>query len=214
MPTTFSTATPFLPDSRTLPNLRRAAAICRGCDLYERAQQTVFGEGPARCDWLLVGEQPGDYEDRDGRPFVGPAGRMLDRALVEIGMARDQVYLTNAVKHFKWEPKGKRRIHVEPAMSEVRACLPWLEAEIEAVEPGLIVCLGAVAVRALLGSAAKVMTDRGRVIESPYGPCLVTVHPSSLLRVEDSAERRAAYEAFLYDLRQGLTFRTRRLRAV
>lgn len=202
----FPTAVPFLPSARSLPALREAAASCRGCDLYQAATQTVFGEGAVASEWLLVGEQPGDQEDRQGRPFVGPAGKMLDSALAEVGLDRSRIYVTNAVKHFKWTPRGKRRIHETPRAGEMRACLPWLEAEIETVKPRLIACLGATAVRALLGSTAKVLTDRGRVIESSYGPCLVTVHPSALLRVEDADDRRAAYEAFLADLRRGIDF--------
>jgi len=202
----FPTAAAFLPHDHSLPALREAAATCQGCDLYKGALQTVFGEGPPQPDWMLVGEQPGDYEDREGRPFVGPAGRMLDRALEDLGLDRDKVYVTNAVKHFKWTPKGKRRIHETPRASEVRACFPWLEAEIEAAKPRLIVCLGAIAVQAVIGPSVKVMTDRGRVVESAFGPCLVTVHPSSLLRVQEPEDREAAYAAFVNDLKQGLAF--------
>jgi DNA polymerase len=155
---------------------------------------------------MMVGEQPGDREDIEGHPFVGPAGGILDKALVDLGIAREKVYITNAVKHFKWAPKGKRRIHQTPRASELRACRPWLEAEIEAVSPRIIACLGATAVRSLLGPSVKVMADRGRIIESVYGVCLVTVHPSSLLRVETPEERRAAYKSFLEDLRRGLAF--------
>jgi DNA polymerase len=201
-----ATAEPFVPDSRDLQVLSEAVKHCKGCELYKNATQAVFGAGPAHADLMLVGEQPGDQEDRQGKPFVGPAGKMLDRALEDLAIDRDRVYLTNAVKHFKWTPKGKRRIHETPRASEMRACRPWLEAEIEAVKPRLIVAMGAVAVGSLLYDTAKVMRDRGRVMESPYGPCLVTVHPSSLLRVEGDDERRAAYRLFVQDLRKGLHF--------
>ncbi len=186
-----------------------AAKDCRGCELYKSATQTVFGEGAKGAAIMLVGEQPGDHEDRAGVPFVGPAGGMLDRALFEAGIARDEAYVTNAVKHFKWTPRGKRRIHETPRVSEMRACLPWLEAEIEAVRPRLVIALGATAVSALLGTTAKVLRDRGRVIESSFGPCLVTVHPSSLLRAEDEEARRLAYELFVRDLKQGVAFLAR-----
>jgi DNA polymerase len=155
---------------------------------------------------VLVGEQPGDQEDRKGEPFVGPAGAVLDRALDVVGIARDSVYMTNAVKHFKWRPAGKRRIHETPRASEIRACQPWLEAELEAVQPRLIVCLGATAVRSLLGPTVRVLASRGRVLESALGPCLVTVHPSSILRVEDPAQGEPAFQAFVADLRRGVEF--------
>jgi DNA polymerase len=202
----YPTAAPFLPADRSLESLREAAAGCQGCDLYKNATQTVFGLGPPRARVMLVGEQPGDREDIEGLPFVGPAGRMLGKALDEVGLKRAGLYITNAVKHFKWTPNGARRGHVAPNVGEVHACLPWLEAETEAVRPELIVALGSTAVHALLGSGAKVMKDRGRIIESTHGPCLVTVHPSSLLRVEDEAQRHEAYELFLRDLRAGLKF--------
>jgi DNA polymerase len=200
------TAEPFVPDSHNLAALAGAVQDCEGCELYKAATQAVFGEGRERADMMLVGEQPGDQEDLQGRPFVGPAGKMLDRALDDLAFDRGGIYLTNAEKHFKWVPKGKRRIHQTPRASEMRACRPWLEAEIEAVRPRLIVALGATAVSSLLEDAAKVMRDRGRVIESAYGPCLVTVHPSSLLRVEDAEEKWAAYGLFVGDLRKGLDF--------
>jgi uracil-DNA glycosylase len=200
-------AAPFLPAAdRSLESLRAAAASCQGCDLYKNATQTVFGRGPIGATMALVGEQPGDKEDIEGEPFVGPAGRMLDKALETLGLDRRQFYVTNAVKHFKWVPKGKQRIHQTPRASEVRACLPWFEAELEAVRPKMVVALGAVAVGALLGPEVKVMKQRGSVVESTYGPCLVTVHPSSLLRVEEPEERHAAFELFLRDLRNGLDF--------
>jgi len=206
MPAEAETAEPFLPRERGLPQLRAAAETCRGCALYERATQTVFGAGPASAEIVLVGEQPGDREDLEGRPFVGPAGRILFRALDDLGIARDEVYVTNAVKHFKWTAKGKRRIHQTPRASEVRACLPWLDAEIALIRPRLIACLGATAVEALLGPRARVIQDRGRVLESGHGACLITVHPSSVLRAQGEAGRRAAYDAFLADLRRGVEF--------
>jgi DNA polymerase len=199
-------AEPFVPDSRDLGDLSEAVQRCEGCDLYKTATQAVFGEGPRRAEMVLVGEQPGDQEDLQGRPFVGPAGKMLDRALEDLQIDRSLVYVTNAVKHFKWEPRGKRRIHQTPRASEMRACRPWLEAELEALSPRLIVALGATAVGSLLGETAKVMRDRGRVLESTYGPCLVTVHPSSLLRVEGEDEKRAAYGLFVGDLRKGVEY--------
>jgi DNA polymerase len=195
-----------VPADRSWESLREASALCRGCELFKKGTQTVFGAGPKNATLFFVGEQPGDQEDKQGAPFVGPAGRMLDRALSDVGLDRDEVYLTNAVKHFKWKANGNRRQHVGPSKLEVRACSPWLEAEIEAVRPELIACLGATAVEALLGGDVKVMKNRGEIKESVYGSCLVTVHPSSLLRVEGEAERRAAYDLFVQDLRKGLAF--------
>ena len=203
---TTETAVPFLPRERSLEALREAADLCRGCDLYKEATQTVFGHGPEKVSIVLVGEQPGDREDIEGEPFVGPAGQILDEALVEVGIVREQVYVTNAVKHFKWVPRGKRRIHQTPRASEIRACRPWLEAELDVIRPRLIAALGATAVESLLGPTVRVLKNRGQVFESVYGPCLVTVHPSSLLRVEEETDRRAAYELFLQDLRKGLAF--------
>jgi DNA polymerase len=193
-------AEPFLPAERTIDALRGAADGCRGCDLYKAATQTVFGAGAQSARLMLVGEVPGDKEDIEGQPFVGPAGKLLFQALEDLSIARDKIYVTNAVKHFKFTQRGKRRIHDTPRASEMRACLPWLEAEIGAIRPRLIACLGATATAALLGGEARVMRDRGRMLESVHGPCLVTVHPSSILRVEDPDERQAAYEAFVSDL--------------
>jgi len=190
------------PATRDLEALKTAAASCTGCDLYMNATQTVFSEGPVRASLMLVGEQPGDKEDVEGRPFVGPAGGVLDRALALAGIERDNVYLTNAVKHFKWTPKGKRRIHETPRASEMRACRPWLEAEVEAVSPRLVVCLGSVAVSSVLGPGYKVLSQRGQVFEGPLGPSLITVHPSSILRVEDPDEKNAAFELFVMDLKK------------
>jgi len=194
------------PATRDLQALKAAAASCTGCDLYMNATQTVFGEGPVGARLLMVGEQPGDKEDVEGRPFVGPAGGVLDRALAAAGIARDMVYLTNAVKHFKWIPKGKRRIHETPRASEMRACRPWLEAEVEAVSPRLLVCLGSVAVSSVLGSGYKVLSQRGQVFESALGPSLITVHPSSILRVDDPDERNAAFELLVVDLKKAASW--------
>jgi DNA polymerase len=194
------------PASRDLEAVKRAAASCTGCDLYINATQTVFGEGPARPLLMLVGEQPGDKEDVEGRPFVGPAGGVLDRALAAAGIVREQVYMTNAVKHFKWTPRGKRRIHETPRASEMRACRPWLQAEVEAVSPRLVVCLGSVAVSSVLGSGYKVLSQRGQVVESALGPALITVHPSSILRVEDPTERDAAFELLVIDLKKAASW--------
>jgi DNA polymerase len=194
-------AEPFLPERRSLTALRAAVQQCRGCDLYRNATQAVFGEGPARAEVMFVGEQPGDAEDREGRPFVGPAGRLFDRALEDAGIDRAIVYVTNAVKHFKWVPRGKRRIHKNPAAEEVRACRPWLEAELGAVQPKVLMALGATAGRAIVGPKFKVTEQRGQVIETPW-PAIVTatVHPSSILRADDAA-REAAYDALVRDLR-------------
>jgi uracil-DNA glycosylase len=187
----------------TLESLRDEAAGCRACDLWERGTQTVFGEGSSQAEVLLLGEQPGDHEDLEGRPFVGPAGRLLDEALQEAGIDRDLVYITNVVKHFKWIPRGKRRIHQKPNQGEIRACRPWLEAEVTVVEPKLIVCLGATAAQALLGADFKVTKRRGELVPSPLGPdAVATVHPSSILRAPDEAARAEARQAFVRDLSQ------------
>jgi uracil-DNA glycosylase len=186
----------------SLTSVRDAAARCQACDLYARATQTVFGEGPRRADVMMVGEQPGDVEDVEGHPFVGPAGRLLDRALEQAGIDRRLVYLTNVVKHFKWEPRGKRRIHAKPNTAEVSACRPWLEAEILLVKPRILVCLGAVAAQALLGRSFKVSAERGRFVDSALAPRVTaTVHPSSILRARDDVSRREAMDQFVADLR-------------
>jgi len=191
-----------VPKTTSLKTLRVAAEECRGCDLYKRATQVVFGEGPKRARILFVGEQPGDQEDRQGEPFVGPAGAMLDKALADAGIPRDQVYLTNAVKHFKWEPRGKRRIHKKPRASEVKACRPWLEAELRAVQPGVVVCLGATAAQSVIGSTFKLMQQRGQVVATELAPRVVaTIHPSAVLRAPDSEGRRLAYESLVADLK-------------
>ena len=196
------TAAPWVPPSPTIPKLRDAAAGCRGCDLWTRGTQTVFGEGGgAKPRVMLVGEQPGDQEDIQGRPFVGPAGKILDKALEEAGIDRKQVYVTNAVKHFKWEPRGKRRIHKKPNSMEIMACKPWIEAEIDVIRPEVIVCLGATAAQALMGRQFKVSTQRGVWIPSPLAPfVMATVHPSSLLRAPDDETRRLEIKRFIADL--------------
>jgi DNA polymerase len=195
-------AEPFVPNSRSLKVLGAAAEKCRGCDLYKSATQVVFGAGPKAARVLLVGEQPGDQEDREGEPFVGPAGALLDKALADAGLPRDEVYLTNAVKHFKWEPRGKRRIHKKPRISEIKACRPWLEAELRAVQPAVIVCLGATAAQSVVGSQFKLMANRGQVVASPLGAQVVaTIHPSAVLRAPDSEGRRAAYAMLVGDLK-------------
>jgi uracil-DNA glycosylase len=194
-------AADFLPESRSLSALRRAASGCRGCDLWKDATQTVFGEGRSRAELMLVGEQPGDQEDLRGSPFVGPAGGLLDRALEEAGIERDAVYVTNAVKHFKWKPRGKRRLHQTPRAGEVEACKPWLEAELEAVRPRAVVALGATAAKALFGPSVRVTKDRGRPLETPLAPLgAVTIHPSAILRLRDSDERHEALAALAADL--------------
>jgi DNA polymerase len=190
------------PDTRDLQALREAAAGCTGCPLFRDATQTVFGEGPRRAEIVLVGEQPGDQEDQRGRPFVGPAGRLLDRALAEAGIDRGKAYVTNAVKHFKWEPRGKRRLHAKPGAREVAACRPWLLAELRAIRPHALVLLGSTAAQSLLGSKVRVLRDRGTVRESEHCPrTLVTVHPSSLLRATDEESREKNYAEFVRDLR-------------
>jgi len=192
----------LLPETRTLQNLREAAAGCRACELWVTGTRTVFGEGRAGADMALVGEQPGDREDVVGRPFVGPAGAVLDRALLEAGLDRDAVYLTNAVKHFRWVRRGKRRLHQKPEAVHVAACRPWLLAELQAVQPKLIVCLGATAVLAVLGESVRVLRDRGRLFSTDLGPrAMPTVHPSSILRAPDERAREGAYRDFVADLR-------------
>jgi uracil-DNA glycosylase family protein len=196
-----SSAADFLPEKRNLTALRKAAASCRGCELWRDATQTVFGEGPRRASLMLVGEQPGDREDREGKPFVGPAGRLLDLALEEAGIDRSLVYTTNAVKHFKWRPRGKRRLHQTPRAGEIEACKPWLESEIEVVQPDALVALGSTAAKAVFGSKVRVMRDRGKLLESPYAEvATVTVHPSSVLRVPEDELREVARAELIEDL--------------
>jgi DNA polymerase len=191
-----------VPESKNIATLRKAAATCRGCDLYLRATQVVFGAGPARAAMMLVGEQPGDKEDLEGEPFVGPAGAMLTRALGEAGIDPATVFVTNAVKHFSWEPRGKRRIHKKPRASEIRACRPWLEAEIASVRPRVIVVLGATAAQSLLGTGFKLTAQRGQPIAFPLAEAVVaTIHPSAILRAPDSESREAALVEFVGDLK-------------
>jgi uracil-DNA glycosylase family protein len=198
-----SDATPFLPPSdRSLPALREAAQDCRGCALYLHATQTVFGEGDARARVVFVGEQPGDAEDREGRPFVGPAGRVFDRALVAAGLHREVAYVTNAVKHFKFEERGKVRLHKRPKAGEVTACRPWLSAELATIRPGVVALLGATAAQAIFGRAFRVSSERGKPLVSTLAPLVIaTAHPSSILRAPDDAARRSAFEALVADLR-------------
>ena len=194
-------ARPFVPEGASIPKLRDAAAGCRGCDLYARATQVVFGEGREKARLVLVGEQPGDAEDRAGHPFVGPAGQVLDRALAVAGIDRSDVYVTNAVKHFSFEERGKRRIHKTPRISEVRACRPWLEAELTRIKPAVIVCLGSTAVQSLLGPATTIAKAKGAVFPSAHGPVVVTRHPSSVLRMRSRDERQAALQELVNDLK-------------
>ena len=198
---TTGSAADFLPDRLSLPSLREAAAACKGCHLWEVGTQTVFGEGAGTADAMFVGEQPGDYEDRAGKPFVGPAGRLLDEALVEAGIDRSSTYVTNAVKHFKWQARGKRRIHQKPNWTEMTACRPWLEAEIAVVKPRALVLLGATTAQSLLGRQFRVTQHRGELIDSDLAEAVTaTVHPSSILRGEPE-EREANFAAFVDDLR-------------
>ena len=198
---TYPTAAPFVPERGSLRALEEAARSCTGCPLFERATQTVFGAGDESARVLLVGEQPGDAEDQQGRPFVGPAGALLDRALADAGIPRAEAYITNAVKHFSWEPRGKRRIHKKPRLSEIKACQPWLEAEIEAVRPRVIVCLGATAVQAVLGPSVKITEMRGRALATPRGRVVVARHPSAILRMMSADERRIGFEELVDDLK-------------
>ena len=191
----------WVPQGAGLDELAEAAQACRGCELWAPATQAVFGEGSATAALMLVGEQPGDREDRSGEPFVGPAGLLLDRALEAAGIAREDVYVTNAVKHFRFEERGKRRIHRSPAVGHVVACAPWLDAEVDAVDPAVIICLGATAARAVLGRTATIGQERGRLQPARGRLALVTVHPSALRRIRGTADRDAALEALVGDLR-------------
>ena len=204
-------AADFLPKERTVPTLRQAAKGCRGCHLWQRGTQTVFGAGPVAARIMLVGEQPGHEEDLAGAPFVGPAGRILDRALQEAGIDRREVYVTNVVKHFKWEAKGKRRIHAKPGQLEISACLPWLEAEVDLVKPEALVCLGATAAQALLGPKFRVTRQRGEWVSARWAPSVMaTVHPSAILRAPDEEARHAEMERFVADLARLREVRRRR----
>jgi DNA polymerase len=194
-----------VPERSSLATVAKAARTCTACPLYKRATQTVFGEGPKNARLMLLGEQPGDQEDLAGKPFVGPAGQLLDRALTEAGIDRNEVYVTNTVKHFKWEPRGKRRIHQKPNSREIAACRPWLEAELRLVRPKLLVCLGATAAQSIFGPSFRVTRERGKVLESELAPkVLATVHPSSLLRQPDEESRAREYALFVADLRAAL----------
>ena len=196
-------ASALIPDRPTLDNVRAAAADCRACDLWRHGTQTVFGEGRATAQLMLVGEQPGDAEDLAGHPFVGPAGKLLNRALQDAGIDRADVYMTNVVKHFKWEPRGKRRIHKKPTAREIAACRPWLDTEIALVKPRAIICLGATAAHSLLGRQFKVTAERGAFVKSPLAPLVMaTVHPSSILRAPDDETRREELKRFTADLRK------------
>ncbi len=197
------TAAELIPPHPGLDELRKRAARCTACPLYANATQTVFGEGPVHAPLMLVGETPGDQEDRTGRPFVGPAGRLLDRCLAEAGIEREKAYVSNVVKHFKWTPRGKRRMHSKPNAMEIRACRPWLDAEIGAVKPKVLMCLGATAAKALLGSDFSVMHSRGKLVKSNIAPnVMATVHPSAILRVPTDEDREAETARFVEDLRK------------
>jgi uracil-DNA glycosylase family protein len=190
-----------VPDRPSLASMREAVQTCRACELYKGTTQAVFGAGAAKAEAMFVGEQPGDREDREGHPFVGPAGRIFDKALVEAGIDRALVYVTNTVKHFHFEERGKRRIHQRPRAEHINACRPWLEAELAVVKPRVLVCLGAVPAQALVGRHVKVTQDRGKPLESELAPVvMVTVHPSSILRARDDESRQAAYQGFVADL--------------
>ena len=192
----------FLPRNRSLESLRQAAKSCKGCDLYLNATQTVFGAGPSPASVMLVGEQPGDIEDQKGEPFVGPAGRMLDRALEDAQISRDEVYVTNAVKHFKWIWRGKRRLHQKPSIRQVAACRPWLEVEIQAVQPHILVCMGATAAQSVVGKPVPIMKERGKFIDSALGRLtFVTIHPSAILRQRGKDEREEEFRRFASEMK-------------
>jgi len=197
------TAAPLIPPEPTIEKLQRVAAGCRACPLWRTGTQTVFGEGSSQAKVVFVGEVPGNDEDLAGRPFVGPAGKLLDHVLEEVGIERDEIYVTNVVKHFKWEPAGKRRIHKKPNAREIAACRPWLDAELEVIKPTILVCLGATAAQALLGRDFRVSRQRGELIESPLARfVMATVHPSSILRAPDDEQRRLAREEFARDMKK------------
>jgi len=202
----FRGAASFLPEKRTLPVLRNAVQSCRGCDLYRHATQAVFGEGPKKARLVFIGEQPGNEEDMKGHPFVGPAGGLLDRALADASIDRAEVYVTNVVKHFKFEERGKRRIHEKPRIGEIKACEPWLEAEIDLIQPEVIICLGATAAQTLLGAKFRLTKSRGVPLDHPWAPHVVaTVHPSAILRAPDAAQRHEEYSRFVADLKAART---------
>jgi uracil-DNA glycosylase len=196
-----ASAADFLPERTSLRAMREAVQQCRGCELYRDATQAVFGEGPAAARIVLVGEQPGDKEDRAGRPFIGPAGGILDRAIEEAGLSRDDVYITNIVKHFRFVLRGKKRIHKKPDMEQIRACTPWLEAELARIRPEALVLLGATAAQTFLGRSFRVTLQRGAFVESSLAPLVTaTIHPSSILRADTDEDRQAAFEGFVHDL--------------
>jgi len=198
-----SSAADYLPDRRSLKSLKEAAQGCQGCELYKRATQTVFGQGPVAARLMLVGEVPGDQEDLQGKPFVGPAGRLLDEALANVGLARNQVYMTNAVKHFKWEQRGTRRLHGKPSARQISACRPWLEAEIEVVHPHTIVCLGATAAQTLLGRTFRLTHHLGELIASSWAKAIIaTYHPSSILRAPEPTDRAHMKRQLIHDLKR------------
>jgi len=210
-------AAPFVPEERTLPVLGNALQKCHGCDLYRNATQAVFGEletgtrsTKPRVAIMMIGEQPGDQEDKQGRPFVGPAGKLLDRCLQEADIDRRKVYVTNTVKHFKWEPRGKLRIHKRPSMNEIHACRPWLKAELETVRPKLIVCLGAVAAQSLLGSGFKITRSHGQIQRAEgFPPIIATLHPSAILRAQSDEDRHREMQTLVGDLRQATAYLSR-----
>ena len=195
-------AADFLPAHLTLKALRESARSCKGCDLYKNATQTVFGEGPQKAEVIFVGEQPGDQEDRQGRPFVGPAGRLLDKALAAARISREQIYVTNAVKHFKWIWRGKRRLHQKPVVRQVMACKPWLEAEFEVLKPKIVVCMGTTAAQAVLGKTVPITRERGKFIESDSGlVTFITIHPSAIYRQRDRSEQEKEYDRFAEEMK-------------
>lgn len=199
----------FIPTKLTIPALQKAASSCTGCDLYKQATQTVFGAGSSHAEIILIGEQPGDQEDRAGQPFVGPAGKILDKALAEAGITRQDVYVTNAVKHFKWEPHGKRRKHKKPSAAEIAACRPWLEAEVKVLTPRLIVCLGVTAAQSVFGKIVRLNELRGKPWNTVMAPnVFVTVHPSAILRHPEAVQRDEEYRRFVDDLRRIKQFLT------
>jgi DNA polymerase len=195
-------AADFLPAQSSLDALRKAARSCKGCDLYKNATQTVFGEGSQTAEVVFVGEQPGDQEDRQGRPFVGPAGRVLDKALAEAGFSREQIYLTNAVKHFKWIWRGKRRLHQKPSVRQIMACKPWLDAELQTIQPKIVVCMGATAAHAVFGEPVTINQNRGKFIESGSRPAVfITIHPAAIYRHPSKEEREKEYRRFVVEMK-------------
>lgn len=197
-----TSARDFVPKTRSLDSLRQAPKICQGCDLYLNATQTVFGEGPGHAHVMMIGEQPGDLEDRKGAPFVGPAGRLLDKALVEAHISRGDVYVTNAVKHFKWIWRGKRRLHQKPSIRQIGACRPWLEAELQLVQPKIVVCMGATATQAVIGKPVPITKERGKFMDSDFAKLtFVTIHPSAILRQRDKDEQEHEFGRFAAEMK-------------